>query len=261
MQRIHITGPPRSGTTLMLELLVTCFAIDVYSKKEISVLVPPPKVKPDATVCTKNPGEWSIIGDLLQCDPEQWFIFMMRDPRDVVVSRHTLKPDMYWANLRQWRSAWDAVKEMRTHDRLLIIYYEELVKDPDRTQAAIAKRLPFLNITKQFSRFHLHANPSQQSLEAMRNVRPISRNSIGKWREHRARLAGQLKLHGPITDDLVELGYEKDDAWLRELDDIVPDTSAGFWQDFISPENQQAIKLKLNRALQEYKKTRGLETR
>ena len=258
MKRIHITGPPRSGTTLMLELMVTCFKIDVYSKKEISVLVPLPSVKPNTTICTKNPNEWSIVPDLLLCDPDQWFIFMVRDPRDVVVSRHKLKRDIYWANLRQWNSSWRSIRKFRDHERLLIIFYEDLVRHPDEIQSRIVQRIPFLQFKILFSQFHLYAKPSRQSAEAMNSIRPISESSIGRWRNHKARLAGQLKLHGPITDVLIELGYEKDAGWLKELDGISPDTSPGFWQDFIPEKKRQELLQKLDHSLVEYKRRRGL---
>jgi hypothetical protein len=84
--------------------------------------------------------------------------------------------------------------------------------------------MPFLVRRADFADFHRHARPSEKTIEALGGVRPVDTSSIGAWRQHKPRLAGQLALHGPITRELIELGYEVDDGWLKELDGVVPDT-------------------------------------
>jgi hypothetical protein len=165
---------------------------------------------------------------------------------------------MYWANLRQWDSSWDSIKESIDHERLIVIHYEDMVKRPDETQRQISSNIPFLKQKLLFSQYHLYSKPSRQSLIAMNNIRPISDASIGKWRNHKSRLAGQLKLHGPITDLLIQLNYETDASWLAELDGVREDVSPGFWPDFIPEEKRLKHKLKLNKLLTEYKNKRGL---
>src|SRR5712664_1119421 len=54
----------------------------------------------------------------------------------------------------------------------------------------------------------------RESQQALGGLRPPDAASIGRWRAHKERLAGQLRIHGPITRELIELGYERDDAWL-----------------------------------------------
>jgi hypothetical protein len=242
----------------MMELLVTCFVVNVFSRNEVSVLAVPPPVDFDTIICTKNPNEWAVIPQLLECDPDQYFIFMLRDPRDVIVSRHKLRPNMYWANLRQWHSSWNAIKEYINHERLIVIYYEDLVKRPDETQRQFSANIPFLKQKLLFSQYHLYSKPSRQSLIAMNNIRPINDASIGKWRDHKSRLVGQLKLHGPIASLLIKLNYETDTSWLAELDGVREDISPGFWPDFIPEEKQLQHKLQLNKLLAEYKNKRGL---
>ena len=181
MKRIHITGSPRSGTTLMLEMMATGFRLDVIGKKEISVLADLPVPHPNAIACTKKPHEWSIIPGLLACDPDLWFIFMVRDPRDVIASVHRMCPDIYWTNLRLWNHAWDAIRNCREHERLLVIRYEDLVRKPDKVQEKISGRMPFLKQKLPFSQFHQHTKPSPQSRQAMHGVRPVSDSSVGVW--------------------------------------------------------------------------------
>lgn len=244
----------------MLEMMATGFKLDVIGKTEISVLADLPVPYPGAIACTKKPTEWGIIPELLTCDPDLWFIFMVRDPRDVIVSVHRMQPDIYWTNLRLWNLAWDAIKNCRNHERLLVIRYEDLVRNPDGVQGKISVRLPFLEQKLPFSQFHQHSKPSPQSRQAMHGMRPVSDSSVGVWRQHKPRLAGQLSLHGPIADVLIELGYESDHSWHAELEGVTPDTSPGRWPDFVSDEQRQVILQKLEESLHEYRHKRGLTT-
>ena len=40
MKRLHIVGCPRSGTTLLMELVSTCFASGGYCDHELSIFEP-----------------------------------------------------------------------------------------------------------------------------------------------------------------------------------------------------------------------------
>jgi hypothetical protein len=44
-------------------------------------------------------------------------------------------------------------------------------------------------------------------------------------------LAGQIRQHGSITADLVEFGYETDEMWERELEDVEPDLEPSHWPE------------------------------
>jgi hypothetical protein len=225
---VHVVGAPRSGTTLMLELVRTCFAVDGSADEERSIFLPPPSGR---TVCTKNPADVLVMGPVLRLLPELRVIVMVRDPRDTVVSVHGRDPRRYWTNLRMWREYHRAALRLRGDRRVLFVRYEDLVRAPSATQARIARAMPFLAPTARFDEFHVTARPSAQSREALRALRPPDDASIGRWRAHKPRLAGQLRLHGPITQELVALRYEHDATWLRELDGIVPDTTPSFWPE------------------------------
>jgi hypothetical protein len=58
--------------------------------------------------------------------------------------------------------------------------------------------------------------------------------SVGRWRNHRSRIAVQLELHGPITEDLVEFGYEANDSWLQLLEGGEPDVSSSHHSEYFS---------------------------
>ncbi|MEQ8354642.1 MAG: sulfotransferase [Kiloniellaceae bacterium] len=216
----------------MLELLINGFEIDGYCSQEQSVF---DLDRFDFNIyCSKNPQDTKTAGTLLSRDPDQWYIFMVRDGRDAIVSKHNAAPDRYWANLMQWRRALAEAAPYIDHERFITIKYETLTSDPNGIQGHLADRMGFLILKSRFSDFHRTAAPSGQSLHAMRGIRPVSSQNVGAWRKHKPRVVAQLSLHGDISDDLIRLGYELDRQWINELADVLPDMRAGFWNDFPS---------------------------
>lgn len=221
MKRIHIVGlSPRTGTTLMAECMAACFEIDAFEQHEAELT----KVRRDVSVyLTKSPADLMSAAPRLRFDRHFHVICMMRDPRDVVVSRHGRKPSRYWTPLRIWKSRMRAVGKLTRWPRFLTIRYEDFVREPDATQMLLQRHMPFLVPKQRFSEYHAVAAPSLAALRALNGVRAIDAASIGRWRVHLPRLAGQLQRHGPIARELVELGYEQDDSWLAMLDGVEPD--------------------------------------
>ena len=220
-QRIHIVGvSPRTGTTLLAESMVACMKIDAFEPHEASVsrlrLGP-------AVYLTKRPADLLAIGPRLRLDTDFHVLCLMRDPRDVIVSRHSKDRDRYWTSLRIWKQRLPIVRALSRHERFLVVRYEDLVANPDQLERRISERLPFLESVRPLSAFPAVAKPSAAALEALGGVRPLDANSIGTWRRHLPRVAGQLAQHGPITGELIEFGYERDAIWLSLLDGVEPD--------------------------------------
>jgi hypothetical protein len=240
VKHIHIVGAPRSGTTLLLELMTNGFAFEAWSDVEQSLLEPPPCGV--ETYCSKQPGDHRVGRLFLAASPGLHVLALVRDPRDVVVSRHAREPDRYWTNLRMWRHAQRNLARLRRHPRVVGVRYEALVTDPDAVQREIAARLPFLTQQDSFSRCLAKAKPSAQSLRALGGVRPVDPASIGAWRRHLPRLQGQLVQHGPITDELIALGYERDAAWTALLEGVEPDLAPSKF-----PEHQPSPRSRIGR--------------
>lgn len=221
MERIHVTGlGPRTGTTLMAEAMVACFAIDAFDDHEAEVF----NLRRNCAVyLSKWPGHTLSVRRRLRFDPHFHVIFMLRDPRDVVTSRHGKDMARYWVPLHAWKRNLCYARPILDHPRVILVRYEDLVTKPDKVQADIARRLPFLQPTGAFTMFDRRADPAPRAVRALGGVRAFSADSIGNWRRHLPRLAGQLSQHGSITAELIELGYEQDDAWLAALDGIEPD--------------------------------------
>jgi len=249
-KRIHIVGAPRSGTTLMAELMVGSFQLDGYAPHEMSIFLKPDR--PLELFCSKQPRDVLHVRPLLAIDRNLWVIYVLRDPRDVIVSRHGRAPDRYWTNLRVWKLYHRSAGALMQHPRFLVVRYEDLVADPDSVQQRLMAKMPFLKRLHAFSSFHAIARPSDESLKALRGVRPISQDNIGAWRRHKPRLAAQLQLHGPITQDLIELGYEPDDRWLQELAGVEADNQLSEHSEEMTDEARRKMVSRRRRGLVRY---------
>ena len=161
-------------------------------------------------------------------------IYMLRDPRDMVVSRHGADAKRYWASLKYWKTYTPYARRLDSHSRFIMVRYEDLVAQPDAVQAHLMERMPFLVSRGPFSQYHELAQPSEAAMKALRGVRPVSSASVGSWRKHLPRVVGQLQRHGSITEDLIAYGYEEDDTWERELEGIEPDLEASHWPEHFS---------------------------
>jgi len=232
MQRIHIVGvSPRTGTTLLAECMIACFQIDAFEKHESPLYAHRRDV---AVYLTKRPTDIHIVGPRLRIDQNLHVIAMVRDPRDVVVSVHGQDSNVYWTPLRFWKNGIRIVRRLRHQKRFVLIRYEDLVREPDAVQESLTVRMPFLKKRRAFSAFHTGATPSRKSLEALGELRAINPESIGNWRNHLPRVKGQISIHGSISEDLIEFGYEPNDAWLCMLENIVADLSPSRWPEQIA---------------------------
>jgi hypothetical protein len=222
-KHLHIVAcSPRSGTTLLHEAMVTCFKVDKHYDHEVrfnQVTAGDGEI-----VVTKRPKDILYMPAVIS-DPELFVCYVMRDPRDVIVSRHGKDKGMYYSNIRLWRELHGRAKTIASHERFLQVNYEEFVSKPDIVQSKIARKFPWLERLYDFSDYHLHANVSAKSRLAMNEVRPIAPTSVGKWKKNLPRVKAQQLTHGSLTPDLVECGYETSGEWEQVLQGVEPDFS------------------------------------
>jgi hypothetical protein len=178
---------------------------------------------------------------------------MVRDPRDIVVSKHQNDPsNRYYAPLEKWKRRRRAARKVLMHPRVVTVRYEDLVTHPEKVQQEIEERMPFLKRKADFVDFHKTANSSELATKALGGVRPISTSAIGNWRRHKPRLVGQLAKFGPIDKDLVFYGYEQDDSWHRELDGIAADNTTSILREQTSLKKRTLGRLLLAKRIVQY---------
>lgn len=230
-KQIHIVGClPRSGTTLLTELMINCFEIDGFTEHEYSIF----KRYPDSynVLCTKKPNDIKRVKFPLKVNPNLYVIYVLRDPRDAISSRSHQRnnPDKsIWGNLGIWLQHHRIAENLQQNSRFLVLRYEDLVTSPDDVQDFIQARLPFLKKKTSFSDFHKVAKPSEKSSAALGGIRPISTSSIGNWRSRLPYIKAQLEKYSSVENDipniLIQLGYEKDLSWLEMLSEVEADNS------------------------------------
>ena len=219
MKRLHIVGCPRSGTTLLMELVTTCFESSGFCDHETSIFEPPDITEGELYI-SKQPNDIKQILHIFPRDPDLNIIYMGRDPRAVITSKHRESPQQYFCNYRVWKECDVAATLYARESRFLSLRYEDLVANPDAVQVAIAGHFPFLRQLHRFSEYTDHANPSAQSARAMHGTREVDQQSLEKWHGHLPRIAEQLARHPEMKEDLVRLGYEPDHQWLAMLDGV-----------------------------------------
>jgi hypothetical protein len=223
-KHIHIVGcVPRSGTTLMTELMTTCFDIDGHTEHEYSVFKE--FTRPCNILCTKNPNDIKRVDYPLSVNPNLYVIYLLRDPRDAISSRshkNNRTDKKIWGNLKTWKEHQAIAEQLEKSPNFITVKYEDLVTEPDKVQLELQKRLPFLEVKCLFSEYHIQAKPSTKSEAALGGLRPISPVSIGNWKKNKPYIKAQIEKYGEISSVLIDLGYEKDDSWLAELEGVEP---------------------------------------
>ncbi len=220
MKRVHITGCPRSGTTLMMEMLRTCFQNDGYCEHEMSIFEKP-EGHPEIFF-SKQPSDIRWVKPLIHADANLYVINMIRDPRSVITSIHRNFPAMYFCNFRVWNECNQKALHLIQHHRFLQIRYEDLVSDPDHVQGDIQTSFPFLEKKSCFSEYHRFAKPSSDATAAMGGVRKISEDRISTWKNHLPRIKHEYGYHPQqMADILIMLGYESDNEWVQQINAVV----------------------------------------
>lgn len=229
-KHLHIVAcSPRSGTTLLHEAMVTCFRVDKSYEHEMRFNQA--WAEDGQVLLSKRPKDTMYMPAVIEHDPDFYVIYVLRDPRDVIVSRHSKNKKRYYANIRLWRELHDVARSLYDHEQFLMIKYEDFVHEPDKTQAAIAARFPWLETLHPFSQYHEHANVSESSERAMHGVRPIAATSVGLWRENLGRIKRQQDLHGSLTPTLIDCGYEESADWEQALDGVAADKTKSFYAE------------------------------
>ena len=253
-KHLHIVAcSPRSGTTLLHEVMVTCFKVDKHYDHEVRFNL----VSADdgEILITKRPKDTMYMPDVID-DPELYVIYVMRDPRDVIVSRHGKDKEIYYSNIRLWRELHAYARTIANHPRFLQVSYEEFVSDPDAVQEQIAVKFPWLVKVHKFSEYHEYAKVSEKSKLAMNDVRPIAPTSVGKWKSNLSRIKAQHVTHGSLTPDLIECGYETSAEWEQVLADVEPDFSRSRYPEKVYFWSRISQRINMLRKVANYKRMR-----
>lgn len=222
---IVIGGCARSGTTLLLSVL-SCHP-DIYSVPfETQALCPTayapnPALKTALDVaaierllcsvkggsryrcwCEKTPKNVLFFGRILKSFGSNLRVLhLVRDGRDVVCSVHPDAPGSYWVSPRRWTEEVEAGLIFDGHPQVMTIRYEDLVMRYCETVRTI---LDFLSLEFVQQMNNYPANSSILSNNAWSDsARPISSDSVGRWRQESQRSRVEQLLAEPGARQLL----------------------------------------------------------
>jgi Sulfotransferase family len=155
MNAVIIGGCARSGTSLLLSLLschprLYCYPVESQafcarnygaspaeeSRARSQLENAVSKMERRANIqawCEKTPKNVMHFSDLLgRFGREARLIHIVRDGRDVVTSIHPKNPRSCWVNPERWTSDVEAGLKHASHDQVLTIRYEDLIRDSSR---------------------------------------------------------------------------------------------------------------------------------
>jgi hypothetical protein len=207
---IYIGGCGRSGTTLLLSILSAHEKI-FACRRELGIFndaatdehgrVYPGRIDRlyrtflssdiPATAtrwCEKSPSNIYHVDEIETYHAGDFkFIQIVRDGRDVVLSKHPTNPDEYWVSPQRWIDDVGFGKQYLDHPKVHTILYHDLIEQYEETIGGICKFLE-IEMTPSIAQCHQHAKVKRNNAY-FGKVKALSNKSIGKWKkdENRAR--------------------------------------------------------------------------
>ncbi|MDF1853928.1 hypothetical protein [Pseudooceanicola sp.] len=232
-RHLIIAGQGRAGSTLFYSMLRHTLRGVHLPETEMSAAA---LLALPGDFCTKRPNDIldiDQIGAAAKGRKRIDLIVTLRDPRDILTSRHDRVPDDYFCSADACYTMFGVAAPKRNGPGLIEVHqaiidvaqgpwfpqgvyflkYEDLLADPDAVQRDLAAGFG-LRFDAAFSA----TRPPVQSWEmqrAMGGDRPLEHSRKGRWRgpEHRDRILDQFTRFPQLLDILVALEYEPDAGW------------------------------------------------
>ena len=223
MTHIVVCGYPRSGTTLLYNMLrhgVAEYRFFDRETRALDALGNSPRI-------TKRPADAFEAGRIARATGAR-FIAVVRDPRAVLCSVHANSRGRYKVNWNfSWRTAarrgivgrhqgliqWDIA--LHAIPGAVTVRYEDLVADPSGQQARLEQEFGFVR-AGPFADFH-RADIPPRLAHQLNGVRPVEASRLAAWRCHPERIREQFFACPALFDLLIARGYEKDRTWFSNL--------------------------------------------
>ncbi len=193
--------------------LMRCYS-DVYvmNREEYALRFPYLLIK-EKYIVTKHPLDFKNFSKIIATYTDPFFIFLLRDPRDVIISKHYKNQDTYLSTYPTWEEAIQAYEHLE-YDKKLLVRYENLITQPALVQTQISTKLD-LDAIRNFEQFYRNVSKGHQDIKSLGEARPLDSNNAGKFKrpEHFERIKQQLQQFPTMHEYLVKYGYENDDTW------------------------------------------------
>lgn len=133
-------------------------------------------------------------------------IQIIRDGRDVILSKHPSNPSSYWVSIDRWINDTNAGLKYIDDPRVLTVCYENLVMNNEVQIQRICNYLD-LDYCKEIRYWHTYATVRQNAAWET-DVQPIFKESIGKWRDPQNRERVSLLMKNAKAENILfKLNY------------------------------------------------------
>lgn len=222
---IIIGGCPRSGTSILLSILSAhpnIFAIEdeawafyefkgdmkrfrEFVDRRLWPRIPLGAESEYMRWAEKTPKNVLAFQSILDFfGTEARLIHIVRDGRDVILSRHPHDTSRYWVEGWKWKYYVTKGMRYRNHKSILTVFYENLIQNFEQE---ILKICEFLGEECNEEIINWKINTKVKNHSAwFSEVKPLSGNSIGKWKNR--------------TDDPVVEAFMKDREVRKLLDEL-----------------------------------------
>jgi hypothetical protein len=200
---VYIGGCGRSGTTLLLSILSAhneIFAcpreLNLFegARERAQGLAVPKfyrlyrtfiseKIKSTATrYCEKSPSNIRHVEWIDRLHSGNFkMIQIIRDGRDVILSRHPRDSEKYWIAPERWIDDVATGMNYLEHPNVHTIRYEDLVKEYEKTITGICDFLK-IDVSEEILQWHDHTTV-QENKALFSNIQKINKASVGKWKD------------------------------------------------------------------------------
>lgn len=227
---ILIGGCARSGTTLLQSILSAHPAVFVFPhesaafgkwKRDNSGRLYPARIDKlhrealryripgtASRWCSKAPSNVRKIGEILEYFHEEVrFIHLVRDARDVVLSRHPKNKKAFWVPPERWIRDVKAGLAYKDHPGVCTLRYEDLIQDFRHTIEDLCHFIG-LPVTDEILNWHAHT-PMKKSSALFEDISSLYQSSIGKWKNTKHQdYIRQVMQNPELVKLLQELNYE-----------------------------------------------------
>jgi hypothetical protein len=245
-KQILITGYPRSGTTLLYNMLCASLASFSFEYGEVPAAS---SIWKRGNRVTKRPFDIFDIKQIVAKNihhKELIVVILVRDVRDIITSFHPFGPGTYMigfegcylfrGNYPDYQKCFEgpgigqfyrAIKacESMVDLKVLALRYEDLILEMPKAQSHLAHELG-VEFSMPFGEYHKHTERHGIKYEGKRAAldpalvktdKPVTKAYVGRWKhlDHAGRIQAQFTKYPDLFAILQEYGYESDNVWFE----------------------------------------------
>lgn len=161
----------------------------------------------------KTPNNVFTADLILDSYPDAYFINVVRDGRDVVLSLSGRRGTATYVGIFRWLATTKAgLRVQNKRRRVMTVKYEDLVMQTERTLEMVCAFIgedydpAMLDYWKEPLPEEIESHPDNPTKDYGRQ--PVFKDSIGKWKKDGVNPAVLEQMNLTLNDRLVELGYE-----------------------------------------------------